>query len=211
MKALVLDQDGVVIKKATRFSARLAEEYQVPPEKINEFFKNEFKDCLIDKKDLKESIKKYLPGWGWQGSVEELLEFWFHGESEINKDVLQLIRLLRAKGVAVYVATNNEKYRTTYVKKELGLGKEFDGFYSSADLYCLKPERVFYKKVTDLIIVNITHNKRKIKNVTKFAASDIIYWDDDEENVLGAEKFGWKAFLYSSFEDFDDLINQYLT
>ena len=65
--------------------------------------------------------------------------------------------------------------------------------------------------MTDLIIVNITHNKRKIKNVTKFAASDIIYWDDDEENVLGAEKFGWKAFLYSSFEDFDDLINQYLT
>ena len=205
MRVLVLDQDGVVIKKTTRFSARLAEEYRVPPEKINEFFKNEFKDCLIGKKDLKESIKKYLPRWGWQGSVEKLLEFWFHGESEINKDVLQLIRLLREKGCLVYVATNNEQYRTAYVKNQLGLAKEFDGFYASAYLHCLKTEKVFYEKVSELIFAN---RYQKSRTSSKIAAGDIIYWDDDEENVLGAEMFGWTAQKFISFKDFAKKVSE---
>ena len=70
IKAVVFDADGMVVK-GDRPSLRLARDYHVPMKKLNLFFDNEFKDCVLGKRDLKEAVAPYLPKWGWEGSVED--------------------------------------------------------------------------------------------------------------------------------------------
>src|SRR5258708_7184557 len=77
IKAILFDVDEVVIKREKYFSQKYSEEYKVPQEQVMEFFKGEYQDCAIGKMDLKEVLPKYLKKWGWQGSLEEFMDYWF--------------------------------------------------------------------------------------------------------------------------------------
>src|SRR3972149_7451745 len=112
IKAVLFDVDGVVLLPREKyFSERLADDYGVSPALVLPLFKNEFKDCLLGKADLKDILKKkYLKRWGWKGSIDELLHFWWKGEKAINKSVLSQIKRLRQKGIQCYLASDPEKY-----------------------------------------------------------------------------------------------------
>jgi len=50
IKAIIFDADGMLVT-GERFSTRFARDFNVPMEKIRLFFDNEFKDCILGKKD----------------------------------------------------------------------------------------------------------------------------------------------------------------
>ncbi|MEK7093272.1 MAG: hypothetical protein AAB927_02200 [Patescibacteria group bacterium] len=113
MKAVIFDCDGM-INQEERFSKRLAK--YVPLEVSLPFFKGPFQECLVGRADLKEELKKVVTLWKWKGSVDELVAFWFADEANIpQKEFFPIIDDLRERGIAVYLATNNEKYRTEYL------------------------------------------------------------------------------------------------
>ncbi len=56
MKILLLDADGVTLKKQGYFSDRLSREQNVPVEEIMPFYKNEFRLCQQGKADVKEEL-----------------------------------------------------------------------------------------------------------------------------------------------------------
>ena len=58
IKTILFDVDGVVIPKKRRFSTNFSREFNVPIEKLSQFFENEFQLCLVGKADLKKEIKK---------------------------------------------------------------------------------------------------------------------------------------------------------
>ena len=60
IKALLLDADGVVIKKHKYFSARLKEEFGkvIPKDSEIKFFAREYKLCAVGKADLKKELSK---------------------------------------------------------------------------------------------------------------------------------------------------------
>src|SRR3989344_6401673 len=120
IKAIIFDADGRMIT-GERPSARLPREYGVPPEKISAFFDNEFKECILGKRDLKEAIAPYLKVWGWKGSVDDMLHFWFAESYKTEERMVQAVRALRGKGITCILATNQEKYRVSYMKNEMGL------------------------------------------------------------------------------------------
>ena len=118
IKIFLFDADGVVIIPSERFSDRFSREFNVDyEEKIPPFFENDFEPCLTGRADLKEIIKPYLKRWGWKKSVDELLEYWFENENHIDERVIEVIKKLRAIGIKCYLATNQEKYRTQYLRK----------------------------------------------------------------------------------------------
>src|SRR5262245_31957446 len=102
---IIFDADGVLIN-GERFSDVLARDFEVDHEKEREFFTTKFQECLVGKADLKEAVEPYLPTFGWKGTAEELLEYWFKAEHSLNETLMDDVRRLRRRGVRVVLATN---------------------------------------------------------------------------------------------------------
>lgn len=156
-------------------------------EKVLEFFEGAFQDCLVGKTDLKESVAPYLAGFGWPGTVDEFLDYWFKSEHYLNEELIDYIKKLRQQGTTVALATNQEKYRTQYMLEHMGFAGVFEKIYSSAHLGLKKPAVEFFAKVVE----DLGAHK-----------DEVLFWDDDQVNINGALEYGIKAELYTDYESF---------
>lgn len=183
---LILDADGVVVI-GEKFADVRSRDLRIDKAKEEEFFTTIFQDCLVGKADLKESVAPYLPSFGWTGTVDEFLELWFRTESSINEELVRYVQQLRQSGLRVVLATNQEQYRTQYMLRYMGFETMFDRVYSSAYLGLKKPSLEFYARIVEK------------EGVSKDLA---LFWDDDQENIEGAAKYGIKAHLYEGYDSF---------
>ncbi len=183
ISTVILDADGVLIHGKT-FSERLSRDYDVDKDKEREFFTTKFQDCLVGKADLKESIGPYLASFGWKGTVDELLEYWFAEEYILNKVLIEYVGRLRQAGIKVVLATNQEKYRTQYMLQHMGFDGVFDNIYSSARLGLKKPDIQFFSHLVEDM---------------KAHKSEVLFWDDDQRNIDGALAYGIHAEFYSDY------------
>lgn len=191
---LLFDADGVLIQ-AERFSKQLARKYPVDESQVAEFFTGPFVDkCLVGKGDLKELIRPYLKGFGWPGTADELLEFWFKAEHKLDEDLIAYIQKLRAQGITAVVATNNERHRAQYMLEKMGFADSFDKLYASGHLGHVKPAMEFFAHVVaDL-------------GVPK---SEVLLWDDDKANIQGAKQYGIHAEFYQGYAQFVATMKNY--
>ena len=190
IRSIVFDMDGMVVRH-DRLSDRLVSDYGIPMEKLLPFFTGDFQKCLIGELDLKEVLPRHFSDWGWQGSVDDLLDVWFDPKHSIIDTRFERLvsQLLRAK-VKSYLATNNERYRTENLIHR-GLGSSFDEIFSSAFLGCKKPDPEFFRKIAGLI---------------GESQDSILFCDDDEENLSEAEKSGFMTYRYTDFETFEKFL-----
>jgi len=186
IKVIIFDTDGMVVN-SEMFSVQYNKDYGIPMDSLLPFFKNEFQPCLIGTADLKEEIKDYLPKWGWKDSVDSFLKYWFDAENHVDKRVVEAINKLRNAGFKCYLATNQEKYRTEYLRNEMGFGEIFDKVFSSAEVGYKKPQQEFF----EFVLNDIKLNKDEVQ-----------FWDDTDKNVEGAREFGFDANLYRDFDKF---------
>ena len=190
IKALLIDGDGATIKKTKYFSDVYAEEYHIPEEKLRPFFKDKFRLCQRGKADLKKEVEPYLKGWGWKGSVDEFLDYWFHTQTIPNQPVLDLLKDLRERGIKVCLVTDQEKYRAKYISEELGFKDDFDELFYSCDLGYSKSQKEFF----EIIIKRLD-----------LKPEEILYWDD--EDIEMAKEVGINASVFTSFENFKEEVN----
>lgn len=195
IKAVIFDLDGVIAISGERFSDRLAEEYGVSQELQNEFFEGKFQELLLGKGDLKEDIKEYAKKWGWKGTIAELLEYWFRGEHIVDERIIDTIRRLRKRRIKTYLATNQEKYRTAYVAKEMGLSEIFDEIFSSSRVGFMKTDSQFWQFVLERIPAS---------------PEEILYWDDSKDHVEAARFAGIQSELYTDFDNFQRKLSSVL-
>lgn len=189
-QAFIFDIDGV-INIVEKFSSRIERDHGIPTSKILPFFHGVFQQCLVGRADLKEEIPKYMLEWGWPGSLDDLLDYWFSGEDNLDPRMMALIKKLRRNEFPVWLTTDNEKYRSEYLRDKMGLGKLVDNFFSSAFIGCRKNDVKFYQKIfTEIGKIYLPN-----KNI-------IIFWDDEEDNVRAARQFGFNANLFTSFAEF---------
>lgn len=190
--ALVFDVDGVLCPATFRFAAYLEREHQLTGAQTREFFTGPFLDCLVGKADLKQVILPFLVQWGWQGSLDDFLQRWFGEESLVDARLLTVVRQIRARGIHCYVATNQEQYRTHYLREQMGFIDCFDQVFSSAEVGVTKPQTQFYAYVTQTIG---TPPER------------ILFWDDSPSNVTAARAYGWQAEHYTDYHTFYHSLN----
>ncbi|MGB0756931.1 MAG: HAD family hydrolase [Patescibacteria group bacterium] len=189
-KAFIFDADGVVINRPMVFSRVLEKDHGITIKQTKDFFTGPFQECLVGTGDLKQLLPEYLNKWNWEGGVDEFLRYWFKSEHYIDLDLIKGIDTLRKRGGRFYIATNQEKYRTEYIRSDMGLHQHFDDIFSSAYLGVTKPHKSFYDSISS-----------KLEN------HDIYFWDDDEDNVRAARETGWRATHYSRLDDFTKVIN----
>lgn len=185
-RVALFDVDGIVLTGRTKyFSVRYAEERGIPVEEVSAFFTGEFKKASFGQADLKELIAPWLPKWKWEGSVDEFLEAWFSSERTKDERVLSVVAALRAAGVACYLATRNEKYRTAYLWHEAGLKDHFDGCFATFDIGVDKDDPDYFEHIFHAL---------------KLAPSEVLYFDDRQANIDTARMLGIDAHFYDGFE-----------
>jgi putative hydrolase of the HAD superfamily len=182
--AIIFDADGVLIN-GENFSETLARDYDVDKEK--EFFTTKFQDCLVGKADLKESIAPYLISFGWKGTADEFLEYWFKSGHKLDEELIAYVQTLREQGIHVVLATNQEKYRTDYMLEHMGFTGIFDKIYSSAHLGLKKPTVEFFARVVEDMDA---------------AKDEVLFWDNDQRNIAGGTAYGIHAEFYTDYPAF---------
>lgn len=185
-KVILFDVDGVLVH-SEMFSDHYQKVYSIPREEMSPFYSGVFQDCLVGKADLKEVVKPWLVKWKWKGNVESFLKEWFDFENKVDARMIDLVEGLRKNSISCYLVTNQEKYRTEYVRDVMMFGKIFDGIFSSAEIGCKKPQPEFYDAVISKLGVSKT---------------DVLYVDDTVSNVENAKHFGLEAYLFVGFEKF---------
>ncbi len=189
IKAILLDGDGVVLQGRERyFSQVLAEEKGIDHEVILPFFKNEYRQCVLGNADLKTEVEKYLKSWKWDKSVDALLEYWFSLDGAPSKNVLQAVEKMKKKGVKIYLASDHTAYRKNDMMQRMGLNTYFDGAFFSCDLGATKDDLDFYRQAIEQLGLQ---------------PEEILFWDDEEENIETAKKAGVDARLYEDFGAFE--------
>ncbi len=191
IKCVVFDADGMVIDSEV-FSVQLEKDYGISNDLMLPFFKGPFQECVVGKADLKEEIVSFLERGGWKSSVDELLDYWFKVQHKLNDKIVKEIKRLRKEGVSCYLASNQEKYRDEYIRKNMGLENIFDDIFLSSDMGYKKPQKEFYEKIFQKIVSDNSIEKQQI-----------MLWDDKEENAEKARQFGFEARTYKNFEDFE--------
>jgi putative hydrolase of the HAD superfamily len=196
IKTVLFDIYGMIINREMRFSKRFSNEFNVPMEKILPFFENEFQLCLVGKADLKEELQKYLSSWNWQGSVDDLLEYWFGHEGDIDPQIMESVRNLRGDGVKCFINTQNDKHLVKYVLENIGLKDFFDGVFCTNEIGYKKPQQEYWQAIYN-----------RLGNPDK---ETVLCWDDEEKHITAAKEFGFSAELYTRFEAYENKIKSYL-
>ncbi len=185
-KIILIDADGVLLKKHGLFSEKFATEYNIPIEKVIPFFKNEFRECQVGSKDIKVVLPPYLKEWGWQKSVDEFLQYWFETDTVVDEEVMSKLEEFLKQGIVSYLVTDQEKYRAKYINEVLNLKHRLSGCFFSCDLGVSKSDPKFFEK---LIVMNNIDRKF------------YIYFDDEEKNIEIAREVGIESFLYKNIDD----------
>ncbi len=194
IKAVVFDVTGMLVP-GRRFSHYFSQEYNLPMLVIEPFFMTDFQCCLVGKKDLKKILPVWLKKWSWKKGVDAFLAYWFLKESKLDKKLLTAVKKLQQRNIGCYIATNQEKYRLSYLKKEMGLQGLFNGIFGSCQLGYKKPDVMFFQKLQKAI---------------GYRAEQILYWDDQDKNTQAALKLGFKAETFKNFGFFRQMIKKYL-
>lgn len=194
-KVFLFDMDGVLTFRERNFSAMYVEKFNVDPKLIMDFFATEWRDFVTGKKDLKQHILEHPDIWQWDGTPDQLFDYWFKSEDNRNDQLLQVIRRLRARGIACYIATEQEKYRTAYMYNVMFTG-EFDGYFSTCDIGFKKSDPRYFTAVLTLLQ----------KHHPNLDVADVVYFDDDMDKLDAAKQAGIDGELYLSPEQVEAVL-----
>ncbi len=144
--------------------------------------------CVRGEGDLKEILSGLLPTLGYRGSIDAFVEYWFAKDSNINQDVLEIVKRLRqCEGVELYLATGQERYRAAYLWNDLGLIELFDDIFYSARLGVSKHRIGFFAKINAQLEIAPSEQP--------------LFFDDSERVVTAARAAGWDAYIFDTVED----------
>ncbi len=183
MRTIMMDVDGVLVcgrpQDGAHLFTDLEQDLGIRLEVLQrEFFVPRWPDIVTGRKPLVPELEAVLARIAPDLSAETLIDYWFRNDSRIDEAVLAAMIACRAKGDKVFLATNQDHRRASYLMKDMGLAAHVDGIFYSAALGHRKPEDAFFTLATEKAGV---------------AASDIMFVDDAEANVLAARAFGWNA------------------
>lgn len=192
-KVMFFDADGVILKGGTRFTDKLVETYGLDFQNILPFFHGPFIACSEGKADLKEELTKVVSIWGWKGTVDELMHFWFTEGTVFDWEVIELARRFADTGIHCFVTTGQEKYRGEFIKEKIGYGHPFEDVFYSAELGIVKRDPKFLELLYD-----------RVKHLVD-RPSSILVIDDSKNIIENARSLGCSTLFIQSPNDFDEL------
>lgn len=192
---ILFDLDGVIIRgfhakaeRTYRWDQNLERDLGIAPKDLTEhFFEPEFDDVLRGKKPLKDSLQKALSALGHGDKTDELIVYWMTHDSNLDHEVIDIVKALRSRAIPLYLATNQEHIRAEYLWNTLKFKDYFQEIFYSAKIGHKKPEAAYFHTINDRI-----------------GAENILFFDDREDNIKAAHAAGWDAVVFNDLSDLTD-------
>lgn len=167
-------------------------------EPFEHFFKTEWRDFVTGKRDLKKAIASNPELWQWDGDAESLLDYWFKTEDIRNDALIALIQELEQKGLACYLATEQEKYRAAYMKDVMFKGLFRDHFVT-CEIGFKKSEPAFFEEII----------RRLQLQIPSLTPGEVVLFDDDQPKIDTALSVGINAQLYQSVDHAKEVLSDW--
>ncbi len=184
---LMLDVDGVLVTgrlDGGAWSDRLEAELGISKVALQDvFFRKHWAKIIVGQTDMMPLLQAALDEIGSRVDAAELRDYWFRHDATINRVMLREIEEIRASGVPVWLATNQEHHRASFLLNDLGLAAHVDGAVWSAKVGAKKPDAAFFAAAT-----------AKVGHPTE----SYVFVDDQLQNVEAARAFGWQAHQLKS-------------
>ncbi len=143
--------------------------------------------CARGADDLVDVLTGILPGLGYTGTAYSFMDYWFSRDSNINPDVLSFVERLKRSGMCeLYLATNQEHHRASFLWDRLGFKELFQDIFYSARLGILKDRTEFYATINRQLNIG--------------TAERPLFFDDRENVVMTARAAGWDAEIFETSE-----------
>lgn len=189
---IIFDVDGVLINGfhaneqfRNRWDENLYDELGITQDDLtNHFFNKRFGDVLIGKRPLHEALNESLGDLKFNGTSQDIIDFWMKNDSNINYAVLDIVKKLNSASCDLYIATNQEHVRANYLWQHLGFKSYFKDIFYSARIGHAKPSLEYFVYINNAI-----------------GGEDIIFFDDHPQNIDVAKSCGWQAYLFNEISD----------
>lgn len=194
LKALMVDVDGVIVghPDGRRWDHDMEADLGLSSAALQEqFFKPHFTDIVLGRVGLLERLEPVLAQIAPHLTCQQLTDYWFSKDSQLNQDLLEELAGYRAKGVELHLATVQEHLRADYLWTTLGLGERFDGFHYAAAVGWKKPDPEYYAAV---------------EARTGLKPDELFFIDDAPKNIEAAQARGWKAAVWTGERRLADLL-----
>ena len=195
-KVILFDIDGVLIRLPNYFSEELDRQgYERAEESLTPFYKGSDNwECLEGKANSEKKIVPYLEKFGWKETAEEYFEKQFQFEKKyLDQNIISQIEQFRAQGIKCYLCTDNAGSRSGFLLNEMNFKNIFDGYFIS----CF----IGYRKRHDEFWIYLMNKLEKELNGVK--SGEIVFFDDTQNNVDVALKFGINAVLFEDAVQFE--------
>ncbi len=196
-RVIAFDVDGVLVKGMEcggyNWHAELTRDFGISLEDVEQFFLNDWDACILGLADLRDVLPPYLERWGYKGSADDFMAYWFSHDSDLDHGLIADLDRLDTHCQLV-IATNQDRHRAHYLWHELALSSRFVRMFASSELGVRKPDHSFWRAITD--------------EVAASGPAEILLIDDSEANVASARDFGWQTIHYRNKSDLDDLLGQ---
>jgi putative hydrolase of the HAD superfamily len=184
----MVDVDGVLVEgrpaDGRHWQAELEADLGVTPEALHQhFFAPHWDDIIVGRAGLMERLIAALQRIAPHVSPARLVSYWFEHDARLVTALITELSLLRAAGVRVYLATNQEHLRAGYLMDTLGFRELVDGMFYSARLGTKKPEPHFFAKVSAAV---------------GLPGPELLLIDDSRVNVDAALRAGWRALHWTA-------------
>eukprot|EP00439_Symbiodinium_sp_Y106_P088742 s1_g1278.t1 len=194
IRALVFDVDGVLVTghkdKGGWWHVDMEKDLGLDPDLFQRhFFTQQWGDIVCGRLGIEEPLAATLAEIAPQLTVEDMLDYWFKKDAGLNKDLIAALEDLRRRhNLGLSLATNQEHRRANFLWRDLELEHHFDAIHYSAEIGHAKPNPDFFAAVEDR---------------TGFDGPNLLFFDDQERNVVGARERGWHAYVWTGIETFE--------
>lgn len=129
-------------------------------------------------------------------SYEQFSTGWQAVFVALRPDVIDIMHKLRAKGDRVVVLSNTNRLHTTFWPEQYPeIRAAVDRIYLSQEMGMRKPEARIYQQVLA---------------EEGFSADDTVFFDDNAENIAGAERVGITSILVANKATIPDYFSKLL-
>ncbi|NMB70291.1 HAD family phosphatase [candidate division WWE3 bacterium] len=189
IKAICFDLDGVYfLNGKTNFINSLKYLGVSENEAKRVFLKSDQmnKQYKLGKMSDEEFWAWALKEWNLSLSVKEIVDLLITGY-EINREAVDYVRRLRARGYKTVICSNNFPARIIGLQHKFGFLEDFDVVVLSYEVGFDKPNKEIF---------------RELIRKANVPPDQIVYSDDDPDKMGGARELGINTFVYTDFVAF---------
>ncbi|MBI5397855.1 HAD family phosphatase [Candidatus Woesearchaeota archaeon] len=184
IKCILFDMGGVLFLPGTSaaFAEKMQEQYNKPKNLVQKMHKKNLEQLETDHMDSHTFWTTLLQDLNIPLKEEEHVKEIAYKKDHPNTEMIKLVVMLKKKYL-VGMLTNNNREMHERRLQESDIGDLFDYIFTSYELGFRKPDpQIYWAVVKEL----------------NMKPEEIIFFDDDPENIVSAKSIGMHAILYES-------------